>query len=180
MVSGLAVVQRTLFYLYYTDDVVTALDNRLYTITIFLDLSNKDIMLNKLDRLGFINEAIAFFDSYLSDRRMYVSVNGCNSDIRTTNIGLPQGSVSAAWLFSLNVNDMNKASDRLKFIHFAEDTTIYMRSGNLTRLCADVCDELDLIDDWLKANRLSLTILTRHALWLIRITDMTLMTVTIE
>ena len=91
--------------LHYTDDVVTALDNRLYTVTIFLDFSkafdtvNKDIMLLKLDRLGFRNEANAFFDSYLSDRRMYVSVNGCNSDNRTTNIGLPQRSVcsTAFW-----------------------------------------------------------------------------------
>ena len=89
---------------------------------------------------------------------MYVSVDGCNSDIRTTNIGLPQGSVSAPWLFCLYVNDMHRASDKLKFIHFADDTTIYMSGGNLTRLCADVCDELDLIDDWLKANRLSLNI----------------------
>ena len=109
-------------------------------------------MLHKLGRLGFRNEANAFFDSYLSDRRMYVSVNGCNSDIRTTNIGLPQGSVSAPWLFDLYVNDMHRASERLKFRHFADDTTIYMSGGNLTRLCADVCEQLDLIDDWLKAN----------------------------
>ena len=45
--------------LHFTDDCVTALDNRLSTIAIFLDFSkafdtvNKDIMLGKLDRLGF-------------------------------------------------------------------------------------------------------------------------------
>ena len=115
-------------------------------------------MLHKLDSLGFRNEDNAFFNSYLSDRRIYVSVNGCNSDIGTTNIGLPQGSVSAPWLFGLYVNDMHRASDRLKFIHFADETTICMSGGNLTKLCADVCDELDLIDDWLKANRQSLNI----------------------
>ena len=89
---------------------------------------------------------------------MYVSVNGCNSDIRATNIGLPQGSVSAPWLFGLYVNDMHRASDILEFIHSADDTTIYMSGGNLTILCADECEELDLIDDWLKVNRLSLNI----------------------
>ena len=92
MVSVLAVVQLTEAILHYTDDVVTALDNRLYTITIFLDFSkafdtvNKDIVLHKLDSLGFRNEDNAFFNSYLSDRRIYVSVNGCNSDIGTTKI----------------------------------------------------------------------------------------------
>ena len=82
-----------------------ALDKRLYTVTVFLDFSkafdtvNHDIMLRKLDRLGFRGNTNDYFRSYLCDGRMYVSVNGCDSE--TTNIGLPQGSGSAPWLFSL-------------------------------------------------------------------------------
>ena len=78
--------------------------------------------------------------------------------IRMTNIGLSQGSVSAPLLFGLYVNYMHRASDRLKFIHFCRRCDYYMSGGNLIRLCADVCDELDLIDDLLEANRLSLNI----------------------
>ena len=33
-----------------------------------------------------------------------------------------------------------------------------MSGNNLTRLCEEVCEELGLIDDWLKSNRLSLNI----------------------
>ena len=82
---------------------------------------------------------------------MYVSVNGCDSETTTMNIGLPQGSVSAPWLFSLYINDMHRTSRKLKFIHYADDTTAYVSGNNLTRLCEEVCEELGLIDDWLKS-----------------------------
>ena len=48
-------------------------------------------MLVKLDRLGFRGIIRDLFDSYLSDRRMYVEINGCKSETKTLNIGLPQG-----------------------------------------------------------------------------------------
>ncbi len=89
---------------------------------------------------------------------MYVEVNGCRSRTRTLNIGLPQGSVSSPWLFSLYINDMHRTSDKLNFIHFADDTTIYRSGRDLKTLCDEVCQELCVVDDWLKANRLSLNI----------------------
>ena len=46
--------------------------------------------------------------SYFTDRQIYVSVDKFDSQIRTTNVGLPQGSVSAPLLFSLYINDMNR------------------------------------------------------------------------
>ena len=81
--------------LHYVDDCVTALDKRLYTVTIFLDFSkavdtvNHAIILRKPDRLGFRGNTNDYFHSYLCDRRMYVSVNGCDSETTTMNIGLP-------------------------------------------------------------------------------------------
>ena len=98
------------------------------------------------------------FDSHLSDRRMYVEVNGCKSETKTLNIGLPQGSVSAPWLFNLYINDMHRSSDKLNFLHFADDATIYLSGRDLTRMCEEVCMELCKVDEWLKANRLSLNI----------------------
>ena len=71
--SGCNTTDAILQLTYYCTD---ALDNRLFTIVIFLDFSkefgtvNKDIMLRKLDRLGFRGRSLDFFDSYLSDRRL--------------------------------------------------------------------------------------------------------------
>ena len=146
------------------DDCTTALDNRFYTVTVYLDFSkaydtvNKSILLRKLHKLGFRENLHKYFDSYLTDRRVYVNVNGCNSTVRTINIGVPQGSVSSTWLFSLYINDMHRASKKLKFIHFADDTTVYLSGPNLRELCITVGEELTKIDEWLKANKLSLNI----------------------
>lgn len=150
--------------LHFVDDVSTAFNDKLYTVAVFLDFSkafdtvNKNIMIQKLDRLGIRDIPNAFFKSYLTDRRMYVDVNNCTSRTVTTNIGLPQGAVSSTWLFSLYINDMHRTSDKLKFIHFADDTTIYMSGRDIVKLCSDVTHELSKIDDWLKTNRLSLNI----------------------
>ena len=150
--------------LQFADDCVTALDKKQFTIAIFLDFSkafdtvNKDIMIRKLQRLGFRGTINKFFLDYLTDRKMYVDVRGSYSVTKTTNIGLPQGSVSSPWLFSLYINDMHRATNKLNVTHFADDTTVYMSGDNLTVLCEEVCEELNKIDDWLKANRLSLNI----------------------
>ena len=109
-------------------------------------------MLRKLDRLGFRDNINSFFKSYLTDRQTYVNIGGHDSTVRTTNIGLSQGSVPATWLLSLYINDLHRTSG----IHFADDTTVYMSGRDLTDLCREVCEELNAIDDCLKANRLSL------------------------
>ena len=112
-------------------------------------------MLRKLDRYGFRNYMNDFLNSYLSVRKMYVSVNGSDSTIWTTKLILAW-SVTYPWLFSVYINDMHRTSDKLNFIHFADDTTVYMSARDLKALCENVCEELNKVDEWLKANRLSL------------------------
>ena len=93
----------------FVDLCASSLDQKLYTIAVFLDLSkafdtvNKNIMLLKLERLGFRGGMNEWFDSYLSDRDMYVQRNDCSSQVKCINIGLPQGAVNSPWLFSLYV-----------------------------------------------------------------------------
>ena len=81
-----------------------------------------------------------WFASYLSDRRMYVQYENSRSVMKTLNIGLPQGAVSSPYLFTLYVNDMHQASDKLTFLHFADDTTVHMSGRNLRQLlCGYEC-----------------------------------------
>ena len=53
---------------------------------------------------------------------------------------------------------MHRTSDKLNFIYFANHTTVYMSGRDLKALCENVCEELNKVDEWLKANRLSLNI----------------------
>lgn len=148
----------------FVDRCASSLDNKKFTVAVFLDLSkafdtvNKDIMVRKLERVGFRGAVRDWFHDYLSNRGMFVDCNGFKSSTKTLNIGLPQGSVSSPYLFSLYVNDMHRASDRLSFINFADDTTIYMSGNNLESLYQDVNCEMGRVVAWLNANRLSLNV----------------------
>ena len=51
---------------------------------------------------------------------------------------------------------MHRCSDKLNFVHFADDTTVYMSGSNLEQLCTEMNIELQKLSMWLRANRLSL------------------------
>ena len=118
------------------DKIVHSLDNKLYTVVVFLDLTkvfdtvNRDIFVNKMERLSFRGSIFNWFKDYLTNRRIFTDI-GCHSDVRALNIGLPQGTVSSPYCFSIYINDMHRCSDKLNFVHFADDTTEYASVSNL-------------------------------------------------
>ena len=73
---------------------------------------------------GAISILLQWFESYLSSREQYVSVNGHTSDKLVIKHGVPQGSVLGPLLFQLYINDLPKISKKLTFYLFADNTNI--------------------------------------------------------
>ena len=75
------------------------IDGGNYGSGIFIDLKkafdtvNHGILLKKLEHYGVRGIPLVWFESYLSNRKQYVSVNGNTSDELITH-GVPQGSVA--------------------------------------------------------------------------------------
>ena len=96
--------------------------------------------------------------SYLTNRKQYVSIRNCNSSMSNNILGVPQGSVLGPVLFILYINDMYRSSNQMRFVHFADVTTVLHSTVTLTMSKTAVNRELVGVDNWLKANRLSLII----------------------
>ena len=147
-----------------TETIRKTIDNGNFGCGIFIDLKkafdtvNHSILLKKLDHYGVRGVPLQWFDSYLSDRKQYVSVNGSTSDELTITHGVPQGSVLGPLLFLLFINDLPSVSEVLTFYLFADDTNIYFESDDLVHMQKVVNRELRKVRKWLEANRLALNI----------------------
>ena len=58
----------------------------------------------------------------------------------------------------LYINDMHRSSNQMRFIHFADDTTVFASNSDINNVHDTVNRELIGVDNWLKANRLSLNV----------------------
>ena len=95
----------------------------------------------------------------MSNREQFVCINGHNSDSLSITCGVPQGSILGPLLFLLYINDLPNTSKLLSFHLFADDTNIYCSHKNLNDLELILNQELHAVAEWMKSNRLALSIL---------------------
>ena len=62
--------------------------------------------------------------NYLQNRKQYVIFNNHESDLTEITTGVPQGSILGPLLFSIIINDLKKSSEKLRFLMYADDTTL--------------------------------------------------------
>lgn len=88
-------------------DILTAIENGETTILVLIDYSkafdciNHEVLLSILSYIGFTNDAITFFKSYLYNRSKRVKVNNTYSTGITLDSGVPQGSILGPLLYTI-------------------------------------------------------------------------------
>ena len=136
------------------------------TLGCFIDLSkafdtvNHDILLQKLYYYGVRGTAHNWFKSYLSNRKQLVRINNHSSSFNNIICGVPQGSILGPLLFLVYINDLPLISShcKIKFILFADDTSILFKTKNPNYDISIFNNELSLVSNWFKANKLSLNV----------------------
>ena len=141
-----------------------ALDDGNFACGIFVDLHkafdavDHSILLSKLCHYGIRALTNKWFESYLANRKQFVSINGFASSTSSIASGVPQGSVLGPLLFLLYINDLHAAIKHRKVLHFADDTNLLIINKSLKRLNKLLNSDLKNLTNWLNANKNSLNV----------------------
>lgn len=92
-------------------------------------------------------DLILLVDSYLTERKFIVELNGHSSNPKNVSAGVPQGSVLGPLLFIIYINDMPKCSMSTLAL-FADDTAIINFSGKHKILMDKSIESIKLIYEY--------------------------------
>ena len=82
--------------------------------------------------------------------------DGKVSETRGIKCGVPQGSIQGPLLFIISVNNICNVSPLLFKILYADDTCVLINGNHLNDLIDRLTTELISLNNWFKANKLSL------------------------
>lgn len=147
-----------------TEHAILDMDKGMLSCGAFIDLQkafdtvDHAILLQKLFHYGVRGIVNDWFSSYLINRVQTTQIGSHVSEKQNTLCGVPQGSVLGPLLFLIYVNDIYKASNKLQFFLFADDTNLLYANKILRSLETVMNDELLKVVDWLTVNKLSLNV----------------------
>ncbi len=147
--------------IHITNKIGQALNENKYCVGIFLDLKKAfDVVPHsiKLEKLGITGTALAWFESYLSNRTQKVDINGNLSDIAYLDaLSVFQGTSLGPILFLCFINDLPRATDLFSVL-YADDTTGLDSDSDLGILMTRVSVELKKMSVWFQCNKMALNI----------------------
>ena len=91
----------------------------------------------KLHACGLRGKSGDCFESYLTNRKQFCSLNGLHSKAREVTCGIPQGSCLGPLLFIIYLNDLQECLQSSRASIYADDTSLTIASGNPARLVDD-------------------------------------------
>ena len=139
-----------------------ALDQSKFACGIFVDFSkafdtvDHNILLQKLSHYGIRGLSNKWFESYLTGRKQFVSIDNIDSQLKDVIYGVPQGSVLGPLLFLIYINDLHKAIKYSTVHHFADDTNLLYTNKSLKSIHKKMKIDIKLLVQWLLANKISL------------------------
>lgn len=155
----------------FIQEAINIIDNKEYAVGILLDLSKAydkvkyNILIQKLNKIGFRGIVNKWFSSYLENRCQYVEIENYDEDNKViTNIrsecksitaAIPQGSVLGCFLFLVYINDLPTIIQDHAVL-FADDISILTSGQNSLDIHTKIISLLDSTNTWLQDHNLEI------------------------
>jgi len=154
-----------------TNDILNNMDKQRVTLMAAIDLSaafdtvDHEILLSVLEKkFGIHGIALQWYKSYLSNRKMKVSINGKYSSDRKLNYSVPQGSCAGPVLYNAYASTMQEIIKKFEEIDvsgYADDHALKTEikvgtESNEIQRVEKMEEGLNDIDTWMKQNRLKM------------------------
>lgn len=145
----------------HADYLADALESGCQVDTIYTDFTkafdrvSHEILLQKLNILGFQDPLLSWFRSYLDQRRQVVRLGNFHSYEIENPSGVPQGSHLGPLLFNVFINDIHECLRHSEFLLFADDLKLCSRILN-TNDCDKLQYDINNLVDWCRRNGMSL------------------------
>lgn len=147
---------------YLTKNIYNNLDNNKAILGVFLDLAkafdtvDHEILIQKLENIGFRGSPLKLLTSYLSNRVQYVKIEDSISSANVVEYGVPQGTVLGPILFSIYINELFSLGSVGSISSFADDTVILYAGDSWRDVKESAEQDLTTVKTWF--DRMSLTI----------------------
>lgn len=145
----------------FISDVVEAVDSRASADVIYTDFSkafdtvNIKILIKKLSLYGISGQLLNWCNSYLSNRKSKIVLNGYESQVYMASSGVPQGSHLGPLFFILFINDVISCFHHSNCYLYADDLKIVKNISNEIDVKL-LQDDLDRFVSWCNVNCLKL------------------------
>ena len=146
-----------------TDQILKNMDNDEVTGLVFIDFRkafdviDHELLLKKLSIYAATPSSVAWFKSYLSEKKqLFISLGKTTSKQLTVKQGLPKGSILGPVLFLLFVNDMPLHVQKSTMDIYADDTTLSLSSNwkTMPLLNQSLSQDLSEVERWVRENKL--------------------------
>ena len=147
-----------------TGEVLKAMDDDLFILSIFIDLkkafdtASHQQILRKLNKIGVCGTELNWFQSFLSERHQFTCLDNCSSPCLSIEVGVPQGSLLSVLIFQLIITYLPNSLWFCSSILYADNTTIFIIGRNLKFLKQKMQNDLENLLAWLWVNELMLNV----------------------
>ena len=104
--------------------------------------------------LGFTDDTIKSYTSYLSNRKFIISIENAYSDKVSITCDVPQGSILGPLLFLIYINNMPQAVDS-KVLSYADDNCLLFQHEDIKTIEEHLNRDFSTLVDWPVDNKLS-------------------------